>query len=278
MIRWSLSLSLAMILTAGAAAQDKQLRDPDKKPEEPKKLAPDKKPDGDKKPKPGDGDDEEAKILERLTRNSKSAEERLGRPDTGDETRRLQNDVLKDINELIKRIKNPPPPPQQDQNQSDPMGGGGGSKAEQAKGSPAEQGGNEQGFKRQSGLTREQRRQQREQRRQQQAKSGGQGSGQQPQQGKNPGGQQPMGGNQQANNNGGKGGPGGNSAGTDGGGGGRDPKGTNPAAEMYKDTWGHLPEKMRQEMDSYFKEKFMPKYNDLLKQYYSNIAEQNKKK
>ena len=38
------------------------------------------------------------------------------------------------------------------------------------------------------------------------------------------------------------------------------------------------PEKMRQEMDSYFKERFMPRYSDLLKQYYSNIAEQNKKK
>jgi hypothetical protein len=51
----------------------------------------------------------------------------------------------------------------------------------------------------------------------------------------------------------------------------------NPANGMYKDVWGHLPEKMRQEMDSYFKERFMPAYNDLLKQYYSKIAEQNKK-
>jgi hypothetical protein len=47
---------------------------------------------------------------------------------------------------------------------------------------------------------------------------------------------------------------------------------------MYKDVWGHLPEKMRQEMDSYFKERFMPRYSDLLKQYYSTIAERNKKK
>ena len=49
-------------------------------------------------------------------------------------------------------------------------------------------------------------------------------------------------------------------------------------AEMYKDVWGHLPEKMRMEMDSYFKDRFMPRYNDLLKQYYSKIAEHNKKK
>ena len=29
--------------------------------------------------------------------------------------------------------------------------------------------------------------------------------------------------------------------------------------DVYKDVWGHLPEKMRQEMDSYFKERFMPR-------------------
>jgi len=65
--------------------------------------------------------------------------------------------------------------------------------------------------------------------------------------------------------------------------GGQPPK--NPKAEasdgpptgMYKDVWGHLPEKMRQEMDTYFKERFMPRYSDLLKEYYSTISEQGKK-
>ena len=42
MIRWSLSLTLVVFFAAGAAAQEKQLRDPDKKPDESKKLAPDK--------------------------------------------------------------------------------------------------------------------------------------------------------------------------------------------------------------------------------------------
>lgn len=50
-----------------------------------------------------------------------------------------------------------------------------------------------------------------------------------------------------------------------------------PLADLYKDVWGHLPEKMRQEMDAYFKERFMPRYSDLLRQYYSTIAEQGKK-
>jgi hypothetical protein len=280
-IRWSLSISLAVILAAYCAAQDKKPV-PEKKPD-PKKVEPEKELKPEKKPEdatpkpPAVGDDEEAKILERLKNNSRNAEERLGKPDTGDETRKLQDEVLKDIEELIKRLKNPPPPQQsqdQNQDQNSQSGGGGGS-------SSGSSGGGSQGQQRASGLSREQRRQMREQRRQQQAKNGGQGrqpmGGQQPQGGQ---GRQPMGGNQQANA--GQGGQdnktGGNTAGTQGGGGGRDPKGVNPTAEMYKDVWGHLPDKMRQEMDSYFKEKFMPKYNDLLKQYYSNIAEQNKKK
>lgn len=47
--------------------------------------------------------------------------------------------------------------------------------------------------------------------------------------------------------------------------------------DIYKDIWGHLPEKMRQEMDLYFREQFMPRYSDLLRQYYSSLAERNGK-
>ena len=94
------------------------------------------------------------------------------------------------------------------------------------------------------------------------------------------GGGQPMGGSLAKSGEGSKpmggGKPG--EAGNNPGGGGRDSKRTEASNEMYKDVWGHLPEKMRQEMDSYFKERFMPHYNDLLKRYYSTIAEQNKKK
>src|SRR5262245_9081706 len=115
-MRWALLLSLAFILAAHAAAQEKKPEPPRKLEPEKKQLPPEKKP-GDAEPKPAVGGDEEAKILERLTRNSKSVEERLAKPDTGDETRKLQDDVLKDIDELIKRLKNPPPPPQQDQSQ-----------------------------------------------------------------------------------------------------------------------------------------------------------------
>ena len=49
-------------------------------------------------------------------------------------------------------------------------------------------------------------------------------------------------------------------------------------ADLYKDIWGHLPETLRQEMNQYSREQFMPKYNDLLKQYYATIAEKGRQK
>jgi hypothetical protein len=61
-----------------------------------------------------------------------------------------------------------------------------------------------------------------------------------------------------------------------GGNGGRGDK--NKIADLYKDVWGHLPEALRQEMDQYSREQFMAKYNDLLKQYYSTIAEKGQRK
>jgi hypothetical protein len=66
---------------------------------------------------------------------------------------------------------------------------------------------------------------------------------------------------------------------------GANPQGGNaPAGEMskiadlYKDIWGHLPEMLRQEMNQYAREQFMPKYNELLKQYYATIAEKGRSK
>jgi pyruvate/2-oxoglutarate dehydrogenase complex dihydrolipoamide acyltransferase (E2) component len=68
------------------------------------------------------------------------------------------------------------------------------------------------------------------------------------------------------------------------------PAGTNPLggnapagemskiADLYKDIWGHLPEMLRQEMNQYAREQFMPKYNELLKQYYATIAEKGRSK
>ncbi|GIW78707.1 MAG: hypothetical protein KatS3mg105_0514 [Gemmatales bacterium] len=52
---------------------------------------------------------------------------------------------------------------------------------------------------------------------------------------------------------------------------------SNKLADVYKDIWGHLPEKMRQEMDAYSREQFMMKYRDLLKQYYKTLAEKGRR-
>jgi hypothetical protein len=40
-----------------------------------------------------------------------------------------------------------------------------------------------------------------------------------------------------------------------------------------KDVWGHLPDKLRQQMTQYYKEDVMPKYADLLRLYYSSFSE-----
>ena len=44
-------------------------------------------------------------------------------------------------------------------------------------------------------------------------------------------------------------------------------------ADFAKDFWGQLPDTMRQEVDHYFREQFMPRYRDLLQQYYLRLAE-----
>ena len=43
--------------------------------------------------------------------------------------------------------------------------------------------------------------------------------------------------------------------------------------DFAKDIWGHLPDTLRQEVDHYYREQFMPRYRDLLQQYYLRLAE-----
>ncbi len=53
---------------------------------------------------------------------------------------------------------------------------------------------------------------------------------------------------------------------------------TNITSELYRNDWGHLPLTKRLEMDAYSKERFMPRYDEALQQYYRTIAEQAQKK
>jgi len=43
--------------------------------------------------------------------------------------------------------------------------------------------------------------------------------------------------------------------------------------EVVKDVWGHLPDKLRQQATQYYKEEMMARYSDLLRMYYSSLAE-----
>lgn len=47
---------------------------------------------------------------------------------------------------------------------------------------------------------------------------------------------------------------------------------------VTKDVWGHLPPQLRQKMNQYYQEQFMPRYADLLKQYYAELAEREKER
>ena len=51
----------------------------------------------------------------------------------------------------------------------------------------------------------------------------------------------------------------------------------NTIADLFKDVWGHLPQTKRQEMDVYLQERFLPRYDEILRQYYRTISEQGRK-
>jgi hypothetical protein len=240
----------------------KKKKTDDKKPDE--KKADDKKSNekkiDDKKPatKPGEkvgekgepkdepeGPDPEAKAKELLAKIAKdidSAKERLKDKDTGDGTQQVQRDIVKGLDDLIEAMKNPPP--QQQQNQQSNPGAG-----EQSKDKNGQQSRSQ---------SRQQQRSARNQRGQQSgnpmAKNGPDDQQQQKSQSKAPAGQT-----------------------SNGATGGNSPPGLDKLADLYKDTWGEYPFRERQEMDAYQKEGYMAKYRELLKQYYSTIAEKGRR-
>jgi hypothetical protein len=191
-----------------------------------------------------------AKATETIVRDATAAGKRLAEKDPGDSTQKLQQDALKNIDALIRKAQEPPPPPKQDDASPSPKkdgmpppkdGTGMGAVSKSPAGGPQQQGN--------SSARREQRQKNR------QAQGGGtQTARATPQQ---------MGTEPKIDR--------GSAAGRPAS---AEPKGLPPRIpDVYKDVWGHLPEKMRQEMDLYFREQFMPRYSDLLRQYYSSLAE-----
>ena len=88
----------------------------EKKPE-PKEPAKAGEPKKEAEPEPQDPEQDEKETLERLSRNLRTAEERLANKEVGDGTRQVQRDILKDLDALIELSQRPPQ--DQDQKQQD---------------------------------------------------------------------------------------------------------------------------------------------------------------
>jgi len=246
-------------------------KEKDPKPKDPKAKDPKE---GDEPAQPDEPEMDQAEVLNRVGKNMRTSEDRLDHRELTDATRQVQEDILKDLDSLINQAKN--------------GGGGGGADQQQNQndqqnqdnkqdqsGEKKNQGGKSGQYgkvkpgmaSRKGGL-----------KGQQQAKAGqGKKPGGQPQGGQKPGEQQAkadpgqQGGGQQGEKP-----PQGQNGNQ--GGGGKSQGEPSKLAEMYKDVWGHLPETMRAEMNAYSREQFMAKYNDLIKQYYSTVAEKSRKK
>ena len=229
--------------------------------------------------------DDPAETVGRIIANSKTVGDRLAAANTGTATRSTQDRILKDIDSLIDQQENPPPsgggsddpkdqnPDQnndQKPNDKNPSGGMNDTPPKDGTdpgGMPPPNGGQQANTGRRprrgstpppdpTGKTDEPG----------MANTGMANTGGEPQPGL-----PPTGGKQ----------PGGEVAkGPKGGVAGGGPMGTAPPPtpsvplddEVVKEVWGHLPDQLRQQVTQYYKEQFMPKYADLLKQYYSSLA------
>jgi hypothetical protein len=193
---------------------------------------------------PGSAEPEmnEQEILNRVSRNMRTSEERLANKELGEGTRQLQRDILEDLDKLINKLNQPP-------DNSANQGGGQPDMPKQG-----QQGGQQQ--MKSAGR--------RSSQRQQAARGSQKQGGQQARSGQNQGTQQAKTSGQDGGNNPGAGG--------------LSPEGPNRVAEMYKDVWGHLPETLRQEMTAYSRQEYMMKYSDAIKQYYSAVAEKGRQK
>ncbi len=185
--------------------------------------------------------------INRLSKNFRTVEDKLQKKDPGDGTQKVQKDIIKDLDELIDQTQK-----QEEQMQKE--------QKEQNQQQQQQQGQKKSGqSKRQRMMQAQKNRQQRNRSAQRQQRPGQQNQlSRQQQQGQPQ--DQPQGdGNPMGEKDAAK----------------REfsPK----VADLYKDIWGHLPETLRQEMTQYTREQFMPKYNELLKQYYATIAEKGRK-
>ncbi|MDB5348163.1 MAG: hypothetical protein JWP89_6540 [Schlesneria sp.] len=186
--------------------------------------------------------------LERAANGMRDAGDKLNENQTGQDTRKVQEQVIRDLDELIKQMQNPPPPPQ---GQGGGGGGGGSSGGASGKGSQSQmqkpgggQGQSQQGQSRQmSG----------------QGKAGKAGQGQQGTESSKSGSQEKKvaeGSDERTES---------------------ERKASEEAARKKKlemDVWGHLPPHLRDQLLNTYGEKVLPKYQHLVKQFYEALSEQ----
>ncbi|MBP3955208.1 hypothetical protein J8F10_07930 [Gemmata sp. G18] len=250
----------------------------------PREIRPDGTRDPVPPPEPPAKGEDPAVTVKRIIENSKDVGDKLAKTDTGTDTRKTQGKILSDIDALINQQENPPPPqPDKDKDKEkdkdkdksdkkDPM---------MNTGMPMK---NDTPMKNDMPM-------------------GGMNMGDPPPMGGGMGDSQPMGRKPRMGDpmNDSKKEPGGNAkepnkSENDPKKGGTEPKGPpgttggNPMGtaktgkpslpfeeDVAKDVWGHLPDKLRQQMSQYYKEDFTPKYAELLRLYYSSLSEKGMK-
>jgi hypothetical protein len=246
------TLALWAGLTVVAASQDQKR--PDQKDQKgPEKQAPDSK---------------AQEILARVSRNMESAEDRLKKSDPGDVTRKIQRDIVDDLDELIKQSK------QQQQ------GGGGGGKADKFTKSSKKSSSKQSGQDKQDSANNQQNDMKENGRakpapgEKDQGKDKNKGKGDEKEgDGKTGGkddGKDTAKGEAKAKEDGSQGGLGSAKKDTS--------SKTDLLADQHRAEWGHLPLTKRQEMDAYAKQRFMPRYDEALQEYYRTVSQQAQKK
>jgi hypothetical protein len=264
-----LTLALLTGLAAALAAQEQQPAGKDKK----------------------ETDDKARDTVARVAKDMQTAEQRLKKTDPGEVTRKIQRDVVDGLDELIKQSGSP----------QGGSGGGKSSKKQDAGGQPksgSSKGGraNDKTGRQDKQLGSKDQVDANDMGQQGRAKGGKDGGPQamKKDQGKGDGkdgkddkpGAGKEGGKKDDESGGQKGLAKGNEPGKDGGRQGglasakneKSRPNSSLTAETYRADWGHLPLTKRLEMDAYSKERFMPRYDEVLQQYYRTIAEQGQKK
>jgi hypothetical protein len=210
-------------------------------------------------------DDDPLKLIERITRNARAVGDRLQKEDSGAQTQSTQEQLLKDIDSLLK-----PPPPMGGAGGGNspppPMGMGGGSAPP-----PTGEGGPEMNPMNSGSGGKSKRPRGGDMNEQQ---SGGQSS-RQPMGGGVDQKKEPQGSTQPDPKSSPQGGESSGKPGQRGSGdGGKQSNPNLPLDDPFtRRVWGHLPEKLRQQAMQSYREQFMPRYSEMLKQYYSTLNE-----